>query len=188
MRIHWPWLLGALRPIGIETHRQPTVFLPAPGASSTTFERPYSVIHPGSGGQHKIWPADRFAEVGNRLGEWGPVVITSGPADEGIIARLKPLLPDARFVDPLPLPDLAGLFASARLYIGNDSGPTHLAAAVGTPSIAIFGPTDPRTWQPRGARVEVLTAPSDIPPESRLESIEVDQVLKAANRLISMEI
>ena len=53
--------------------------------------------------------------------------------------------------------ELARWLASARVYIGNDSGITHLAAAVGTPVVAIFGPTDPAVWAPRGERVSVLT-------------------------------
>ena len=182
-------LLSALCPFGIETDRQPTVTVqPEFSLSALCLERPFTVIHPGSGGKHKIWRIDRFAEVGQQLGKLGPLVITSGPADETTLHNLMPLLPEARFIDPLPLSDLAGLFASANLYIGNDSGPTHLAAAVGTPTLAIFGPTDHRIWRPRGTRVEILTAPQGTPPESRLESITVDQVLSVANRLISLKI
>ncbi|HNT87980.1 MAG TPA: glycosyltransferase family 9 protein, partial [Candidatus Hydrogenedentes bacterium] len=51
---------------------------------------------------------------------------------------------------------IAGILAGARLYIGNDSGITHLAAAVGCPTVAVFGPTDPTVWAPRGARVHVV--------------------------------
>jgi ADP-heptose:LPS heptosyltransferase len=65
--------------------------------------------------------------------------------------------------------ELAGWLASARVFIGNDSGITHLAAAVGTPVVAIFGPSDPAVWAPRGARVSVVSG--------RLEEISVDAVL-----------
>ena len=62
---------------------------------------------------------------------------------------------------------------SARVYIGNDSGITHLAAAVGTPVVAIFGPTDPAVWAPRGERVAVVSRGS-------LDEIAVDEVLETA--------
>ena len=66
--------------------------------------------------------------------------------------------------------ELACWLQTARLYIGNDSGITHLAAAVGVPVVAIFGPTDPAVWAPRGDRVRVVSG--------NLEDISVDQVLK----------
>ena len=76
-------------------------------------------------------------------------------------------LPGARRFDDLH--DLACWLAGARVYIGNDSGPTHLAAAVGTPVVALFGPSDPAVWAPRGPRVRVAAAPT-------LEAIEVTEV------------
>jgi ADP-heptose:LPS heptosyltransferase len=69
--------------------------------------------------------------------------------------------------------DLACWLATARVYIGNDSGITHLTAAVGTPVVALFGPTDPRVWAPRGPAVQVIARPA-------LAEIQVDEVLAAA--------
>jgi len=68
--------------------------------------------------------------------------------------------------------ELACWLATARLYIGNDSGITHLAAAVGTPVVALFGPTDPRIWAPRGPQIRLIAKPA-------LEEITVDEVLAA---------
>jgi heptosyltransferase III len=68
--------------------------------------------------------------------------------------------------------ELGCWLASARLYVGNDSGITHLAAAVGTPVVAIFGPSDPAIWAPRGERVSVVSG--------KLEEITVDEVMEAA--------
>ena len=104
------------------------------------------VIHPFSGGPRKNWPLENFLDLARRLRnvEW-----CAGP-DE-------PLDRARRFDNLL---DLARWLASARLYIGNDSGISHLAAAVGAPVIAIFGPTDSRVWAPRGPRVTVLASPS----------------------------
>ncbi len=81
-----------------------------------------------------------------------------GPEDE---------LPGARRFEDLY--ELACWLAAARIYIGNDSGPTHLAAAVGTPVVALFGPTDPAVWAPRGPRVAIAAA-------AALDAITVEQV------------
>ncbi|NIA12430.1 MAG: hypothetical protein GWP08_00010 [Nitrospiraceae bacterium] len=107
------------------------------------------VIHPGSGGEHKNWPIECFAELASGLEARGRrVTWCMGPAEEGV--DVVPTLQRASLVD------LARELASARLYIGNDSGITHLAAAVGCPTIAIFGPTDPAVWGPRGTHVTAL--------------------------------
>ena len=118
----------------------------------------FAAIHPFSGSARKNWPIERFREVAARLGmrvRW-----CAGPEE---------VLDDAvRFES---LYDLGCWLASARVYIGNDSGITHLAAAVGTPVVAIFGPTDPAVWGPRGERVSVV--------RGKLEDITVDKVLEA---------
>jgi len=124
----------------------------------------YAAIHPFSGSPRKNWPLDRYREIAQRLQM--PVQWCAGPEES---------LHDAVRMDNLW--DLACWLAAARLYIGNDSGITHLAAAVGTPSVAIFGPTDPAIWAPRGDNVRVIHAP--------LQSIEVDQVLDVTHKLLS---
>lgn len=102
-----------------------------------------AVMHPFSGSRKKNWPLERFQELAARLDE--PVRWLAGPED---------VLPGAdRFDD---LGEVANWLAGARVYVGNDSGITHLAAAVGTPTVALFGPTDPRVWGPRGERVRCL--------------------------------
>lgn len=121
-----------------------------------------SVIHPFSGSPRKNWPMDRFRELAKRLAF--PVRWCAGPEEqlEGAV-RIANLY------------ELAGWLASARLYIGNDSGITHLAAAAGAPVIAIFGPTDPAVWAPRGNRVGIVSG--------RLEEITVEQVLDAVHQI-----
>jgi heptosyltransferase III len=119
----------------------------------------FAVIHPFSGSARKNWPLNRFRELAGRLAL--PVRWCAGPEEA---------MEDAvRFEN---LYDLACWIASARVYIGNDSGITHLAAAVGTPVVAIFGPTDPAVWAPRGARVSVVSGGS-------LDGVSVDAVLEA---------
>ena len=117
----------------------------------------FAAIQPFSGSMRKNWPLDRFRELAARLPF--PVKWCAGPDEQ---------LEDAVRFDSLY--DLACWLRSARLYIGNDSGITHLAAAVGTPVVAIFGPSDPAIWSPRGENVKVISGP--------LDQITPDQVLK----------
>jgi len=106
----------------------------------------HAVIHPFASSPSKRWPLDRFREVAAQLD--APIQWCAGPEE--------PLDEAVRIGD---LYDLACWLATARLYIGNDSGIAHLAAAVGVPVVAIFLTTDPRIWAPRGARIRVLEQP-----------------------------
>lgn len=168
-------LLEPVDALGIPAHRSPTVAVTRPPLALDRFV----VLHPGSGGQHKVWPAQRYAEVADALTYYGDVVVTSGPADEACINVMKTVVRDAIFPDPMSLPEFAGLLQSARLYVGNDSGPTHLAAAVGTPTVAIFGPTDPRIWGPVGPEVEIVAGD-----DKTTAGVSISSVIKAVNRLI----
>jgi heptosyltransferase-3 len=117
--------------------------IPVPPAEKQNF----AVIHPFASSVAKRWPLENFRDVARGLGI--PVEWCAGPEED---------LEDAvRFEN---LYELACWIAKARLYIGNDSGISHLAAAVGTPVITIFMATDPKVWSPRGARVLVLERPS----------------------------
>ena len=118
----------------------------------------FAVIHPFAGSPKKRWPLERFQELAQRLARRMPVEWCAGPEDE---------LPGARHFEDLY--ELACWLATARIYIGNDSGPTHLAAAVGTPVVALFGPSDPAVWAPRGPHVAIAAAPA-------LDTITVEQV------------
>jgi len=114
------------------------------GASEAPREN-FVVIHPFSGSARKNWPLENFRELARQLEAEMPVRWCSGRED--------PPLEGAVRIDDLY--ELARWLARARLYVGNDSGITHLAAAVGTPVLALFGPTDPEVWAPRGERVQV---------------------------------
>lgn len=105
----------------------------------------FAVIHPFSGSPRKNWPLERFRELARKLERQMPVRWCAGAED-------PPLDGAVRFDD---LYELACWLARASLYVGNDSGITHLAAAVGTPVLALFGPTDPAVWAPRGSNVRV---------------------------------
>ena len=127
----------------------------------------FAVIHPFSGSPRKNWPLERFRELAERLPF--PVEWCAGPEEE--------LAGAVRFTD---LYELACWLATARIYIGNDSGITHLAAAVGVPVAAIFGPSDPVVWAPRGDRVFVIVGK----PAGKLEEITVEQVLDQVCELL----
>ena len=105
----------------------------------------YMVIHPFSGSARKNWPLEKYRALAGKLQRVMPVRWCSGVDD--------PPLEGAVRIDDLY--ELACWLANARLYIGNDSGITHLAAAVGTPVLALFGPTSPEIWAPRGPHVRV---------------------------------
>ena len=110
------------------------------------------IIHPGSGGKSKNWPFDRYLALAEGLGQNNRLVTWClGPAEDNF-----PLSDDESSIRIESLPDLARVFGSNRLFIGNDSGITHLAAAVGCPTIAIFGPTDPLKWAPLGHQVIII--------------------------------
>jgi heptosyltransferase-3 len=104
-----------------------------------------AVIHPFASHLEKRWPMDNFKELAEKLGHHGRVQWCRGPEER---------LEHAYYVENLY--ELGTWLASASVYIGNDSGVSHLAAAVGTPVLAIFGPTDPAIWTPRGDRVTVF--------------------------------
>jgi len=105
----------------------------------------FAVIHPFSGSARKNWPLEKFRQLARGLERAMRVRWCAGPDD--------PPLDGAVRIDDLY--ELARWLAGARLYVGNDSGITHLAAAVGTPVLALFGPSDPGIWAPRGENVRV---------------------------------
>ena len=136
-------------------------------------------VHPGSGGTRKCWPARRFAELAARLE--GPVLVVEGPADAEACREFCEALPASvprGRATGMPLCRLAAVLIESRGYIGNDSGVSHLAGALGVPTVAIFGPTDPAVWAPRGPEISVVTAPDDAPWPA------VDEVLAAARTLL----
>ena len=109
-------------------------------------------LHPGSGSAMKNWPIRYFVNLAQRLKSDGfSLLWIAGPAEER-----TDFPADAEVLRDAPLMALAHELAACSLYIGNDSGITHLAAAVGTPTIALFGPSDARIWAPQGGHVEVV--------------------------------
>lgn len=139
--------------------------------SSRDESRPIGIIHPGSGGRRKCWP--KMLEFAERImADHAALVCLLGPVEAEV-------MPDAEKTEwskriPImwtPINQLAALLAAADFFVGNDSGVAHLAAAVGTHTLTIFGPTDPRVWAPIGARTAVAV------PQARAAWPTVDKVL-----------
>ena len=128
------------------------------------------VIHPFASAPDKTWPASHFLAVAEHLRSSNPLFI-GGPADD-----LSPFRA-FRTLAASPLSEIKRLLSTASLFIGNDSGPAHMAAAFGVPVVAIFGASDPVVWAPWRTASEVVTAPGGI------ARVEVSRVLDALARL-----
>ena len=132
-------------------------------------------IHPGSGSPRKNWPAERFALLAEQLKSSGAaVVFVLGEADRAVATELRARRPDVPALADQSLVEVASVLAACAGFVGNDSGITHLAAALGLPVVAIFGPSDPDQWGPRGPKVTVLRAPG-----GDLGAVTVDAVWAA---------
>lgn len=129
---------------------------------------PYAVIHPVAATPEKTWPADCFLKVARHL-ELEPVFI-GGPTDD--LSGFS----EFRTIAGAPLEQTKSLLQSASLFIGNDSGPAHMAAAFGVPVVVLFGPSDPVVWAPWKTPNQVLTNPN-------ITEISVEDVIAATDRL-----
>ena len=117
-------------------------------------------VHPGSGSEKKNWPAERFAAVARWMVDElaAQLLVVQGEADERAVVQLERLLQNRKFTRArgLTLVELAAVLERCALFLGNDSGITHVAAAVGTPVVALFGNASPSVWEPRGEQVRVV--------------------------------
>jgi len=145
-------------------------------------------IHPGSGGAAKCWLIESFVNVITEL--WRrqiPVLLLTGPADTERLATLLELIampptPSLlKIMSNAPLVDVAEQLKDCSAYLGNDSGITHLAAMLGLPTIALFGPSNLNVWKPVGPLVQVAYNPE-------LENIRVEVVLDMLTKIMRQEI
>jgi ADP-heptose:LPS heptosyltransferase len=133
----------------------------------------YALVHPTAATPGKTWPAARFCEVARRLKlslDLDPIFVGAAGDD------LAPFR-EWRTLRGAPLAEVMAVARGASLFIGNDSGPAHMAAAFGVPVTVIFGPSDARIWAPWRTQAEVLAGAHGV------ESVSVDQVLAAVERL-----
>lgn len=156
-------------------------------------------LHPTSRWLFKCWPAEQMAELINRLHAMGrTVVLTAAPSafEQAMLGAIEARLarPALSLAGRLNLKELAALTARAGLFVGVDSAPMHIAAAVGTPLVTLFGPSGDKQWGPWGVPAEVLTSNHSCRPcgidgcgggklSDCLRVITVDQVLAAIARL-----
>jgi len=136
---------------------------------------PIIAIHPGSGSHEKNWPLENWIGLfsqGSRFADLKGLVVISGEADEAQTDQLEREWKnrDVRFARNLPLPRLAAVLERS-IFIGHDSGISHLAAAAGANCILLFGPTDPDVWAPRNDNVQILRAPN-----ARLSDLGIEHV------------
>jgi heptosyltransferase I len=152
----------------------------------------FVLLNPGAGWGAKQWPAERYGEVGRRLAENGlKALINYGPGEEDLGSAAEGASGGGALKFTGSLTQLIALTRRARLFIGGDTGPMHLAAALRVPVVGIFGPTDPARNGPFGTRNVVLRSPSSSSsyrhvgqPDEGLLEITTAQVVAAARQLL----
>jgi len=166
-------------------------FFPTPGDSAAAdrilspLTAPFLALHPGSGGEKKKWPLEYWRKLVETLHKEihpGHLLVVGGESDEDRIAALKNALPADRaiFLENLPLPTLGAVLSRCALFVGHDSGISHLAAAAGARCLLLFGPTDPDIWAPANPGVRVLQAPG-----GHLSALEVRTVLDTMEKMLA---
>jgi heptosyltransferase-1 len=183
----------ARRPLEI-----PKIEFPHDPAVEKKCEEPigdFALLNPGAGWGAKQWPAERYGHVARRLAEDGVrSLINFGPGEEPLMRAVESASGDTAKGMACSLTELVALTRRARLFIGGDTGPMHLAAALGIPVVAIFGPTNPARNGPFGTRSIVLRSPTSPTTHSRraqpdpgLLEISSDEVVAAALKLLRSE-
>jgi heptosyltransferase-3 len=170
-------LARPLRVLGIDSiDPVPRLTVPSAGPSPGRL-----AIHPSSGSPKKNWPLNHWAQLLARLmPSFEDVLLVAGEADREIAEAVNPLIP----VDKLrlslnrSLSDLVAELSQATLFVGHDSGVSHVAAATGIRTIALFGPTDPIIWSPNGDHVTVIQSP-----DRTMAGLAVEAVLETLRPL-----
>ena len=148
-------------------------------------QRPIIALHPGSGSPRKNWPLHLWTVLGENLVQMAShptLLLVGGEADDDPLAVLQaswkglPLC----LAKNLPLVHLAAILERCALFIGHDSGISHIAGAVGTSSVLMFGETDPKVWAPADSNVKIVRAP-----EGRLDQLELESVLEVIREVLS---
>jgi heptosyltransferase III len=142
------------------------------------------VIFPGSGSPAKNWPVDKFLKVSvmqsSTLANRASVAVIVGPAE----TSMEPIFHEAgvTVLKNLELPTLAAIARIATAFVGNDSGVSHLAAAVGASGLVIFGPTDPARWRPLGSGQIIILR------RERIDSVETHDVAEAISKFVEQRL
>jgi len=151
----------------------------------------FALVHPGvsSFGSFKQWPVERYVELITRLKEEGiQTVLSAGPGEEKLVSEIKNGAGKAPAAEGLELPELAELMRRAAVFVGSDTGPTQMAWMLGTPTVALMGPKDPRVYGPLGETHRKISADLECAPCARrscannrcMKEIAAGEVLHAA--------
>jgi heptosyltransferase-1 len=154
----------------------------------------FAILNPGAGWGAKRWPPARYGEVARKLADQGVgSILNYGPGEEALVRAAEAASGGAAQTMSCSVSELIALTRRARLFIGGDTGPLHLAAALRVPVVAIFGPTDPARNGPYGARSIVLRSAESVTsharratPDEGLLAIGSDAVVAAARELIGV--
>ena len=165
-------------------------------AGLTADGRGFAILNPGAGWGAKRWPAERYGQVAKELAKEGLCsLVNYGPGEEELAAAVEAASEGAARKIPCSVSELIALTRRARLLIGGDTGPMHLAAALKIPVVAIFGPTNPARNGPFGTRSIVLRSASSMTdhtrrpePEQGLLEITIGEVVAAARKLLQPRI
>lgn len=152
----------------------------------------FALINPGAGWRAKQWPAERYSQVACGLAELGlRSLINCGPGENALAREVEAKSGGVAQGLTCGITELIAITCRARLFIGGDTGPTHLAAALGVPVVALFGPTDPERNGPYGTQSVVLRSHASLTtythapkPDPGLLTITPDEVLSAARHLL----
>ena len=152
----------------------------------------FAILNPGAGWGAKRWPAERYGEVARRLANLGVrSILNYGPGEEELVSAAEAASGGTARAMSCTITELIALTRRARLFIGGDTGPLHLAAALRVPVVAIYGPTDPARNGPYGTRSIVLRNPESVTTHARraaadegLLTIGSEDVVRAARELL----
>ncbi len=152
--------------------------------AATSWPENAIAIHIGSGSPRKNWPAERWASLIDAFPATHPILVIAGESDAESLAAVRRISTksNVHFLENLPLPVLAAVLSRSRLFLGHDSGISHIAAATGVPCVLLFGPTDPAIWAPAGDHVRILRSES-----RKLHDIELESVRRIADSLLHDE-
>jgi heptosyltransferase I len=154
---------------------------------------PFAILNPGAGWGAKQWPTDRYAEVARALGKDGiRSLVNFGPGEAELARIVEERAGGNAIAAQFTISELIAVTRRASLFIGGDTGPMHLAAALKVPVVALFGPTDPARTGPYGTRSVTLRDPASITSHKRnreteagLMNITSEQVIAAARQLLA---
>lgn len=206
--------LALLNPLGIDP--RPIEFplhLPESArqrAREIVGQSPFAILNPGAGWETKRWPAERFGELARALVERHRLraVFSWGPGEEPLVeaamggkfdsdVKSIPSSPGLYSLPKTTIPELCAIVASAKLFVGGDTGPTHIAAALGVPTVTMMGPLDARRNGPFGPHCRTIqhAIPRPTPfwknhrhwcdPRTDLKNVTVEEILTACNEMMS---